>query len=663
MLGVYKPGTWMQELLHNFGMHHSFRGGSEYMDFSTFMGSAYSACPTAPELLRLGNLYLSLRVRRGGDSALDAEYVYRLSVHEALAAVDNALPNPQEDPRFDLVNLMDQGESLDLPSYGLRIQARELVGGGQRMVVDICRYRFNASLECRMPPIPTVCPIVDGYLAQRDLDSLELGPNNLGVERADRPDALASFCDNEPRGCAGFSWDARLQVGYWKGAVQPLRSAVGSCLYTRVVPAPPPAPTPPPAAVCPTVNGYRAFEHVARTGDDLALQGATVFIDLAALASACRASPACGSFGWDPRARQGTGHANTTATATATGKCHYVKEYLPPRPPRPPAQPPLPPRPRPPSSRCVGVAGYAVFPDTDHDGDDIGIKASVAEAATACNADSRCKGFNSGGRYKTEVSPIIEYQGSCLYVKVLNLSTACPRPSDWCTSYGASLASADCDGDKLEDWICTDPAGNRGTVRSSDSCLSRWPNADPGLCPAGQLDRLPGSDLACVEGYDVRGNDIVTWSSVSSRVACRELCRRDRRCQFFVIRTDGRCVLRNYYLAGAAGTNGPSSVVEASCLSGSTNYGSFECVPGWDVNGDHAAAPFYVSHVYDCRTRCRDDEYCLFFLYLPATTAGSTGGTCALKYNAFRGQYGTTQPNAAIQWACFYVRFAEAGGQ
>ncbi|KAG2485801.1 hypothetical protein HYH03_015512 [Edaphochlamys debaryana] len=196
-LGVDKPGTWMQELLHNFGMHHGGRDSvdNEYGDFSTWMGSAYSSCPSAPELRRLGwaaplvnlnstdfpaattrtDLILSatalgpdgamIRIQPNwllgpaydkGDATLDAEYVYKLSVHEALASVDNAAPSPEFNPHFLLMHLIGQGQTLSLPQYGLLIQARELVDNGMRMVVDVCRYRFDPSVECRLPPVPTV---------------------------------------------------------------------------------------------------------------------------------------------------------------------------------------------------------------------------------------------------------------------------------------------------------------------------------------------------------------------------------------------------------------------------------------------------------------------------------------------------------------------------
>ncbi|KAG2496691.1 hypothetical protein HYH03_005109 [Edaphochlamys debaryana] len=582
-LGVYKPGTWMQELLHSEFGH-----------------------PVMLKTFQIKNLYLSLRVRRGGDSALDAEYVYRLSVHEALAAVDNALPNPQEDPRFDLVNLMDQGQTMDLASYGLRIQARELVDGGQRMVVDICRYRFNASLECRMPPIPTVCPIVDGYLAQRDLDSLELGPNNLGASR-EGPPALASFCDNEPLGCTGFSWDARLQAGYWKSSVALVRSAVGSCLYKR-------------ASACSPVAGFSTLEHAVRTGDDLALPpaGTTVFTNLTALAQACRAVGYCAGFGWDPQAGVGTGHRNATPTAIAPGRCIYVKPSPPPPPrppnPRPPSprlpRPPTPPSPSPPSI-CPGIVGYLAFADADHDGDDISKTGSLHEAAAACNANSQCKG----------------------YVKLQVMTNT----------------STDCDGDGRKDWVCTDVYGNRGTTRSTDACLSRWPNADPSLCPAGQLDRVPGAYWACVGGYDVRGNIVRALANTTDRATCRELCRRDTHCEFFTFQHDGRCTLKSEFLNGVNGTTGPRNDTNSTCLA-ATNYGEFYCVEEWDIRGEHAETPFFVSGLDECHARCLANLDCLMFLYLKS-------GTRVLKYDVFKGTQGLTQPDSTIARACFQVHF------
>ncbi|KAG2494588.1 hypothetical protein HYH03_007354 [Edaphochlamys debaryana] len=326
-MGAYKPGTVMQELLH-----------------TTFLGPAGVMIRIQPNWLGLRydkNLYLSLRTRGGGDGELDAEYVRKLSVHEGLKAADNnLLPSPQNDPQYDLKYLLDQGKRLDLLEYGLLIQARELVDNGLRMVVDVCRYRFNASLECAMPPVPTLCPIVDGYLAQRDLDNSLGADNNLGSKES--PGALASFCDNDPRGCTGFSWDTRLGVGYWRKSVAGARPAVGQCLYARIFPPHPPAPPPQPPqspsppllpsppsppeppSPCPAVYGFEApardYDH---PGDDQVPDelGST----LESQARSCFLNVNCVGFAWNYVTAEGFPKTNVTTRVAATGSCLYTK--------------------------------------------------------------------------------------------------------------------------------------------------------------------------------------------------------------------------------------------------------------------------------------------------------------------------------------------------
>ncbi|KAG2481855.1 hypothetical protein HYH03_019183, partial [Edaphochlamys debaryana] len=457
--GVYKPGAVMQELLHNFGLHHGWRDGSEYADFSTWMGSAYSACPSAPELLKLGwatplvtlnssnlpaastltnltlratylsgsgvmirilpdwlpfyrtsdstNLYLSLRVRGGADQQLDGEYDYKLSVHEAISAVDNSPPTAEKDPRFNLTALLDQGEKLTLKGHGLVIQARELSDDGTRMLVDVCRFRYNSTLECRLlPAVGTVCPIVPGYTARRDVDcSLPAASNNLGLERS--LGALASFCNSEPRGCRGFSWDSRFQAGYWKASVTPTQAALGICLYSKIMP-PPPAPSPPsprppplppspgppppsPPPKCPSVTGYLVREDVVHTGDDIEALG--LMNDWVSLATACNLDRACEGFGWRPSASLGSAKLNTTVTA------------------------------------CPSLTGFeAGRPNarrpSGSDLTDLGGAASLAALAWACFRDTRCVGlewsFRDGrGAAKGNVTGgAVAATGWCAYEKI-----------------------------------------------------------------------------------------------------------------------------------------------------------------------------------------------------------------------------------------------------
>ncbi|KAG2487463.1 hypothetical protein HYH03_013885 [Edaphochlamys debaryana] len=200
--GLDKMGTTLQELLHNFGLYHGYRDAIEYGDASTFMGFGPSCCVSAPELWRLGwarallnvsrasllegvprinislpatylgpkgafvkiipdwmgggytkNLYLSLRGRGGGDWGLDSQFVGALSVHEALASVDNDF-FAAGDPRLDMTAVLQPGRRLDLPQYRLVVQTQELLGNGSHILVDLCRYPRSAD-DCPMPPLRT----------------------------------------------------------------------------------------------------------------------------------------------------------------------------------------------------------------------------------------------------------------------------------------------------------------------------------------------------------------------------------------------------------------------------------------------------------------------------------------------------------------------------
>ena len=64
------------------------------------------------------------------------------------------------------------------------------------------------------------------------------------------------------------------------------------------------------------------------------------------------------------------------------------------------------------------MPGYAAVADQDRIGDDIAQASSVSDAATRCNADDNCKGFNSGGWYKRSVTPTSYSNGVCLYTKI-----------------------------------------------------------------------------------------------------------------------------------------------------------------------------------------------------------------------------------------------------
>ncbi|GIL96426.1 hypothetical protein Vretimale_2152 [Volvox reticuliferus] len=182
--GIFNKGTVLQESLHNFGLYHAWRNGTEYQDNSTSMGWGNS-CPSAPELWRLGwasplaqlnsstlppktfktytlpatyttsqgnmlriqpdwlskrnytkNLYLALRMRGGGDSDLLDEFDGKVSVHEVNKTIDNLMA--LGDPRVSLYGTINPSTSLDMPSYKLRVISSALVSSA--ITVQICRY-------------------------------------------------------------------------------------------------------------------------------------------------------------------------------------------------------------------------------------------------------------------------------------------------------------------------------------------------------------------------------------------------------------------------------------------------------------------------------------------------------------------------------------------
>ncbi|GIL48404.1 hypothetical protein Vafri_4560 [Volvox africanus] len=182
--GVFNKGTVLQESLHNFGIYHGWRNGSEYQDNSTAMGLGNS-CPSAPELRRLGwalplaqlnrstlatrtfkafmlpatyatsdgnmiriqpnwllskaykkNLYLALRMKGGGDRDLLDEFDGKVSIHEVNKSIDNFMA--VGDPRVSLLGTIDPSTVLDIPTYKLRVMSGALVGS--TITVQICRY-------------------------------------------------------------------------------------------------------------------------------------------------------------------------------------------------------------------------------------------------------------------------------------------------------------------------------------------------------------------------------------------------------------------------------------------------------------------------------------------------------------------------------------------
>ncbi|GLC57279.1 hypothetical protein PLESTB_001207100 [Pleodorina starrii] len=201
--GFWKWATVMHETLHNYGLWHSWQDGHEYGDYSTVMGNA-DACPTAPELSRLGwaapaansegalnastlpvgiarrwylpatyltgagnhlrirptwlptygnvlqakNLFIAVRVAKVGDAALSSSYASQVNVHEANATIDDQYPLSYfySDPKITFVAVLPPMTWHVLPAYNLVLYAGSWTSI-DRMRVYLCRYEASDA-EC-----------------------------------------------------------------------------------------------------------------------------------------------------------------------------------------------------------------------------------------------------------------------------------------------------------------------------------------------------------------------------------------------------------------------------------------------------------------------------------------------------------------------------------
>ncbi|KAG2492510.1 hypothetical protein HYH03_009175 [Edaphochlamys debaryana] len=181
--GIFDKGTFMQEILHNFGVWHGWRNGVEYADGSTAMGLAQS-CPSAPELWRLHplwhaadlplgewkgwyplpatytaaqamvkvkpdwleagythNLYFALRGKGGGDKDLLAEFDKKASVsyHSSIRTLD-LQGVAATDPKNTILDTLAPGSTTNLRPYTLVVHVGALRDGGRSTTVAFCRY-------------------------------------------------------------------------------------------------------------------------------------------------------------------------------------------------------------------------------------------------------------------------------------------------------------------------------------------------------------------------------------------------------------------------------------------------------------------------------------------------------------------------------------------
>lgn len=84
---------------------------------------------------------------------------------------------------------------------------------------------------------------------------------------------------------------------------------------------------------------------------------------------------------------------------------------------------------------------------------------------------------------------VITSLGGCIDSGRKTLVSECPaafscvRPEGYCSAAGSKYSHVDCDGDGIEDHACA-LGDQRGTIRSGANCVSDWPVASTGACPA-----------------------------------------------------------------------------------------------------------------------------------------------------------------------------------
>ncbi|KAG2452684.1 hypothetical protein HYH02_002916 [Chlamydomonas schloesseri] len=134
----------------------------------------------------------------------------------------------------------------------------------------------------------------------------------------------------------------------------------------------------------------------------------------------------------------------------------------------------------------------------------------------------------------------------------------CPRPGWWCNDTYAVLEQADCDGDLIKDWVCSDDRGRRGAIVSSQNCgawdgATGWPDAPASYCPS----YFKGKPCLRPEWWCESADDELSMYDCDEDGTLDFVCVNKVRGQRGVLLSDFRC---NPFNNGTGWPNAPESM-------------------------------------------------------------------------------------------------------
>ncbi|GIL87283.1 hypothetical protein Vretimale_1768 [Volvox reticuliferus] len=433
--GIYRWPTIMQEAIHNYGLWHSWRNGTEYGDYSTSMGRG-EACPNAAEISRMGwataavggnqldkdsllpgsvktfilpatyltgnnnylrvqtnwlptysnlslgrNLYMAVRVNKSGDAALGAEFAFKINVHEVYAFTDNSPFYIYSERQISFINSTGALSQLVLTPYNL------VVYGGAWVATDTMRVHL-----CRYITSPSECPPLSSLETVNPPPPPPPSPAPPSP-RPSPPPPPKPPSPNPPASTKPLPPNPPPRPSPPPSPSPPPKPSPPTSLTPPLSPSPPPKPPPPPSPSPPT-----------RPSPPPSPSPPT------------RPSP--------PPSPSPPTRPSPPPSPSPPTRPSPPPIVLPTPPNRsPPPSPPPPNRPLPPSpspssallASCPVVAGFlGPFNSTDHTGDDM---LNSADPIGDCTLRPNCLGVNSKGWLKSKTSPTATVSGVCLYLR------------------------------------------------------------------------------------------------------------------------------------------------------------------------------------------------------------------------------------------------------